>query len=638
MLDVMRSWKIGIKVILGLVVLSFIIFYAGNFAGVEKRDQSQYMATVGEQHIDFTEFQNTYQMIKQQQAQIYSQGRELTPEMEDFFRQQTIQGLVDRKLMLMEAKKAGMTASDEEVRKTILKYPFLSRNGQFVGMEEYKRIIDAVFRMDVDTFEKNVAEDVILEKYNDMLTAGMLVTDKEVEEHYRKNNLTAKIDYVAFETAPLANEVQPKPEELRAYYDSHKNDFMTGELRKVQYLWISHESEKNKVAIPEAKVKEFYEANKARYSRPEQVRARHILLKTDGTNDAEVKAKADDLVKQLREGGDFAALAKQYSDDPGSKENGGDLGLFERGRMVPEFEQAAFTQPLNQIGDPVKTQFGYHIIQVQDKQASYEMDFALVKDQIVRQLATSQEIKNAEAQAKRIHEEITKNKKSLAEISKLQLVEMKTTEFFSREQESPTGLGPAFREKAFELKAKNDISEPVQVFQNYAIIQLVDTKGSEQQPFEKVEAKVQQKYKEEKAAELAREKAQTLYTAAIAGGADLKAAAEKDKITVKSTEAFTQGGYIQDLGQAKEVGDKVFAMNVGDISEPVKTENSVVVFKVTEKKDFNQADLTKEKDNIRGTLLGQKQSTFIQSYRQMLRKKYEKEIWINQEAITPKKA
>src|SRR5262245_53670806 len=439
MLDVLRQWNIGIKVILGLVVLSFIIFYAGNFAGLQKKDRSQFMATVGEQHIDFTEFQNTYQMIKQQQSQ-YFQGRELSPEMESFFRQQTIQGLVDRKLMLLEAKNAGITASDEEVQKTILKYPFLTRNGSFVGMEEYKRIIDAVFRMDVETFEKNVAQDIILEKYNDMLTAGMLVTDKEVEEHYKKNNLTAKIEYVSFETAPLSAEVQPKPEELRAYYDSHKSDFQTGEQRKVQYLWVSHQSEKNKVTIPEAKLKEQFDANKDRYSRPEQVHARHILLKTSGQNDAEVKTKADDIVKQLRGGADFATLAKQYSDDPGSKENGGDLGFFEKGRMVPEFEQAAFTQAQNQIGDPVKTQFGYHIIQVLEKQAAYQMDFALVKDQIFRQLATPQEIKNAQDQAKRIHDEITKNKKSLAEISKLQLVELKTTEFFSREQDLPTGL------------------------------------------------------------------------------------------------------------------------------------------------------------------------------------------------------
>lgn len=181
MLDVMRSWKIGIKVILGLVVLSFIIFYAGNFAGLDRKDRSMYMATVGKENIDFTEFQNTYKMVKQQQEQYYSRGGELSPEMEQFFRQQTIQGLVDRRLMMMEARKAGITASDEEIQKTILKYPFFLRNGSFVGMEEYSRIVDAVFHMSTDKFEESVGDDLVLQKYNDMLTSGLLVSDKEVE-------------------------------------------------------------------------------------------------------------------------------------------------------------------------------------------------------------------------------------------------------------------------------------------------------------------------------------------------------------------------------------------------------------------------------------------------------------------------
>lgn len=636
MLDVMRQWKIGIKVILGLVVLSFIIFYAGNFAGLDRKDRSQYMASVGKDNIDMTEFQNTYKMVKQQQEQYFKQsGGEVSPEMEQFFRQQTIQGLVDRRLMMLEAKHAGITASDEEVQKTILKYPFFTRNGAFVGMDEYSRIVDAVFHMDTDKFERSVGDDIILEKYNDMLTSGLLVTDKEIEDQFRKNKLTAKIDYVAFDITPLPPDQQPKPEEVRAYYDSHKDQFQTGELRKVQYLLISHQSEKNKVQIPDGKLKEYYDSNKQQYSRPEQVKARHILLKTEGKDDAVVKKQAQDLVTQLRAGGDFAALAKQFSEDPGSKENGGDLGFFERGRMVPEFEQAAFSQQVNAIGDPVKTQYGYHIIQVTQKQAAYQMDFALVKDQIFRQLAQPQEIKNAEEQAKRIYDDITKNKKSMADISKLQLVDMKTSDYFSRQQPA-SGLSPAFAQKAFELKNKNDVSEPVQVFQDYAIVQLVDTKSSELEPFEKAQGKAAQLLNQEKAADAAKQKADAFYSSITAG--DLKAAADKEKLTIKSTEPFSKDGYITDLGTNKDLSDKVFAMNTGDLGGPVKTDRSVVVFKVTEKKDFSQADFDKEKDSIRAQILTQKQSEYLQSYRAMLRKKYEKDIWINTEAISPQKA
>ena len=634
MLDSIRSRKTLIKIVLWTVVIVFVAFYAGNFADMDQNNPSLHMASVGKEKISLVEFQNAYQNIRRQQEQMYSQGGgEVSPQILAFFRQQAIQGLVDQELMLREAKKAGITVSNEEASKQIMQYEFLKRNGQFVGMQEYERIVDAAFRMDVKSFENAVQEDIMITKFYEVLTAGMLVSEKEIEDQYRKQNLTAKIDFVKFEVTPKLKDVQPTTEELRAYYDSHKNDFQTGEQRKVQYLWISHQSEKNKVQISEPKLREFYDQNKSRFSKPEQVKARHILLKTEGKDEAAVLQQAQELVTKLRGGADFAALAKEYSDDPGSKENGGDLGFFGRGSMVPEFEKAAFTLQQNQISDPVKTQFGYHIIQTLGKQPAYQMDFALVKDQIYRELSQPQAIKNAQEQAKKLHEEITKNKKSLAEIAKIQLVELKTTDFFSIDQDIP-GLSPAFRNKAFELK-KGDISEPVNVFQDLAIIQLQDTRATQIEPFEKVQAKVTEKYKELKATEIATEEARKFFES-IGASTDLKAAAEKANLTLKTSDEFTKEGSISDLGQAKEVNEKAFSMKPGEISQPINAGKDVIVFQLKEKKEFNPAEYAKDKNGIRDQLISTKQNTFLQGYRAMLRKKYEKEIWINEDAVNPK--
>lgn len=634
MLDVLREWNWGIKVILGLVILSFVIFFAGNFAGVDNTN-GHYIARVGKDKIDNVEFQNTYQMLKKQQKEYYGNENESNPQLDAFFRQQAAQSLVDRKLMLREAKKAGIIATEKEIQETIEEYPFFTdKNGQFVSMDIYQRIIDMNFHMDVPKFEKAVAEDIIINKFNDYITAAMLVTDKEVEEQYRKSNLTAKIDYVLFESKSEAGEIQVQPEDLRAYYDSHKQDFQTGELRKVQYLWISHDSEKNKVQITPERLKQHYDANISKYSRPEQVHARHILLKIgEGKNEEAVKKQAEDLVRQLRGGADFSALAKEFSEDPGSKENGGDLGFFDRGRMVPEFANAAFSQLPNQIGDPVKTQYGYHIIETLEKQNAYTMDFALVKDQIFRELSSPQAVKNAQEQAKKIYDEVTKNKKSMNEVSKIQLVELKTTGFFGQHEDLP-GLSPAFRDKAFELK-KGVLSEPVQVFQDFAILQLLDTKPSEVPPFEKVEVKVTQKYRQWKAEERAREQAQQFYQAASAG-TEFKASAEKMKFTLKSSEAFTKGGYVSDLGNIPDISEKSFMMKVNEISKPVKVNQNYAVFQLKEKKEFDPAAYQKEKEQLRQQMASQKYSVFLQGYRNLLRKRYEKEIWINEEVVSPK--
>ena len=630
MLEKIRGQKIAIKVILGLVVFSFVIFYAGNFAGFDSNDPGRHVAAVGKERIPIVEYQNMIDIMKRQYSQA---NQELSPQMIEFFRQQAINSLIDRRMLLLEARKAGITASDAEVQQAILRSPYFLRNGKFIGMADYKQVVDYAFHMDVDSFEKMVREDVITNKFNDLIGAGILISDKQVEEEYIKNNLPAKIEYVKFD-ATMGPDLQVTPEEVRAYYDAHKNEFETGEMRKTQYLWISHQSEKNKVQIPESRLKEHYDKNIDRYSRPEQVTARHILLKTEGKEEAAVSRLAQELVNRLRAGANFAQLAKEFSEDPGSKDNGGELGSFGKGQMVPEFEQVAFSLQPNQISDPIKSQFGYHIIEVTQKQPAYKMDFALVKDQIYRQLSLPEAMKNAEEQAKRIYDDLTKNKKTMAEIAKVQLVELKTTDFFAKNEDIP-GLSPAYREKAFELK-KGGISEPVQVFQDYAIIQLMDEKPSEIPPFEKVEAKATQKYRQWKSEVFAKEKAQAFYNS-LGSATDLKTAAEIDKLTVKESGDFTKAGAIQELGTVPAVSDAAFAMKVGEFSKPIQAGQSYVVFQLKEKKEFNPADFEKEKDQLRQQMISKQEGEFFQAYRNMLRKRYEKQIWINQQLVNPPK-
>ncbi len=629
MLESIRTKKLFIQIVLGFVILVFIAFYAGDFAP-GGNDTRRNVAEVGSEQVTLVEYQNMLEVVQNQQRQFFQQS-EITPQMWTFLRQQAVDTLVDRKLLLIEARKAGITASEDEVRRKIRQSPYFTTDGSFVTMEEYRARVSAIFRMDVASFERMIADDVVVSKYDEILTAGILVGDQEVEEHYRKNNLTAIIDYVRFEADE--KDVQVTPEEAQVYYDAHKNEFETGELRKVQYLWISHQSEKNRVQVPESELRQFYDSNPDRYSRAEQVQARHILLKVGDKPEEEVKKLAEELVKQLRSGADFAALAGQYSEDPGSKANGGDLGFFGKGNMAPEFEKAAFSQEINAIGNSVKSQLGFHVIQVLAKQPAYKMEFALVKDQVLRELSQPRAVQNAKEQASKIHEEITKNKKSMADISKIQFVELKTTDLFSEDQ-NLAGLSPSFRDAAFELK-KGDTSEPVQLFQDYAILQLVDTKPSRTEPFEKVKDKSVEKVRKEKLDKLAREKAQKFHDS-LAGSTDLKTTAAAAKLEVKTSEPFTKDGDINEIGNAKEVADQAFKMNQGEISPPVKTANGTIVFQLKDRKSFDPAEFAKQKDTLRGQIRSERENAFVRAYRDMLRKKHEKEIWINQEVVAPR--
>ena len=221
----------------------------------------------------------------------------------------------------------------------------------------------------------------------------------------------------------------------------------------------------------------------------------------------------------------------------------------------------------------------------------------------------------------------------MADISKIQLVDLKNTDYFSKDQDI-AGLSPSFREAAFSVK-KGEISEPVQVFQDYAILQVTDTKPTEIEPFEKVQEKATNKVREEKLAQVAKVKAQN-FSDSSAGATDLKAAAEKEKLEVKTTEPFTKDGFINEIPNGKEVGQKAFSMEVGQISAPVKTDEGYVIFQLKEKKSYNPADFAKQKDNLRQQIAQQKENGFIRAYRDMLHKKYQKQIWINDKLVTTK--
>src|SRR5688572_18402279 len=193
MLEKIRTRKLFIQIVLGFVILVFVAFYAGDFATVGN-DPSRHIAAVGDEQVTLVEYQNMLSMMEEQQKQ-YFQQTEMTPQMFTFLRRQAVDTLVDRKLLLIEAKKAGIKASEEEVQRKILSSPYFSENGNFVGMDQYRARVNAIFHMDVPSFESMIAEDIVVSKYDDVLTAGILVSDQELEEQYRKSGLTATIDY-----------------------------------------------------------------------------------------------------------------------------------------------------------------------------------------------------------------------------------------------------------------------------------------------------------------------------------------------------------------------------------------------------------------------------------------------------------
>src|SRR5437660_8391739 len=224
-------------------------------------------------------------------------------------------------------------------------------------------------RMTPNEFEANVRRQLIIEKLRASLTDWLSVPDAELEKEYQRRNNKVKLSVVSFTADTFRSQVSATDAEIANDFNAHTTDFKIPEKRKVRYLLIDVDAIRAKIVVPSADIERAYNNSIDTYSTPEQVRASHILLKTEGKDDAAVKAKAEDVLKQAKAGADFAALAKKYSEDEGSAKNGGDLDYFGHGKMVAEFDAAAFTMQPGQISDLVKSQFGYHIIKVTDRKA-----------------------------------------------------------------------------------------------------------------------------------------------------------------------------------------------------------------------------------------------------------------------------
>src|SRR6266566_2088836 len=418
MLDKMRRHMSWLKWSLGLVCLAFVIFYIPDFLRGSGADAASgdTIAKVEGQEISTGEFKRTYQA--QLQAYRSAYGANMSDQLlkQLGIEQQILNQMIDERAALAEADRLGITVSDEEVRQRILGMPGLQDNGHFIGDQRYQQLLRAQRPpMTPSEFEDGVRRSLTAEKLRASLTDWLSVADKELEQEYRRRNDKVKLAVVNLTADSFRAQATANDSDIASYFESHKNDFKIPEKRKIRYLLIDVDAIKAKVTVPPADVERSYNNNMEQYTTPEQVRASHILLKTEGKDDAAVKAKAEEILKEAKGGADFAELAKKHSDDEANAKNGGDLDYFARGRMVPEFDQAAFAMQPGQTSDLVKTQYGYHIIKVVDRKPGTTRSLADVRQQITDQLA----YERAQAQASDLSQAIQKEISKPADLDRM---------------------------------------------------------------------------------------------------------------------------------------------------------------------------------------------------------------------------
>jgi peptidyl-prolyl cis-trans isomerase D len=632
MLDRMRRHKGWLKWSLFLVVIAFILLYIPSFLGSRSDvSSSDVIARVEGTEITAGEFRKTYQA--QLQAYRGAYGGNISEQMlkQMGIDQQILQQMVDEHAALAEARRRGITVTDDEIRQRILTLPAFQEGGQFIGEARYRQVLN-LQRPPItpEEFEEQMRKALVVDRLRSAVTDWVTVTDADVQAEYSRRNEKVKLEVVPILADKFRGQVQVSDAEVASYFDAHKADYKVGEKRKVRYVLVDVEAMRPRVSVSQREIERSYNDNIETYSTPEQVRASHILLKTgEGKDEAAVKAKAEQILKEAKApGADFAALATKNSEDEASAKKGGDLDYFSRGHMVPEFEQAAFSMQPGEMSDLVKTQYGYHIIKVVDKKPGVTKTLDEVKAQITDQLMWER----AQSKTSDVADTLEKQIRKPADLDKVageNGLKVQESGYVTRDEPiMAIGAPPEMTAEIFGLQ-DGQVSGALRTQRGYAFVTVAGKQAPHPPKLEEVRDKVRDDLVRQKAFEIAQQKA--VQVAAGAKGGDLQKAAKSAGLEAKTTEMIARDGAIPDVGISPQVDAVAFSLPPGAISEPIRTDNAIVVIRVVDKKQPTPAEYATEREKTRDDLVNERRNRFFGAY--MLKAKQAMNITVNRQVL-----
>jgi peptidyl-prolyl cis-trans isomerase D len=461
--------------------------------------------------------------------------------------------------MLQAAEKLNLTVSDDELALAIRSMPVFQDGGTF--NESRYQLVLTQNKLNRSQFEAMQRESMQLQKLRKFITGAVKVSDPEALEWYKWNNAEVSIEYVLVE-AKRYGDIEPADEDLKNYFEENKESYKTDPTVKARYLVFKPEAYRRRVQISEDEILDYYENNPEKFETPKTVEARHILINVSQDADDETVAQArkriEDILKQARAGQDFAELAKQYSEDP-SKDRGGYLGEFRRDSMVKPFADKAFSMAAGEISEPVRTQFGWHLIKVEKVNEATTTAFKDAKDEIRKKLLDEQSKILAQDDAEVAYDAVYEGD-DLDTIASQRNFKIQETGHFSQNKPDPSiKNGRQFATAAFNMP-DNEISDIQDFGDGYYLIEVVDKIPSEIPEFESVKARVKKDWITQEQDEMARADANSLL-ADLKSGIAFDEAAKKIGLESKQTKFFRRDASIPDIGSEPELNQAAFKLS-----------------------------------------------------------------------------
>ena len=607
--------KLGYRILLGVVVLVLggsMLLYLVPQSPVSGEISTDTVAKIGDESV-------SVQDVRQQLNQIEQRNQNMKP-LEALYAQQILKQLVFEKEIEYEAKRLGITVSDQERADRIRQYvPTAFNGGTFVGMDRYSAEVQARFQLTVPVFEELIRQGLLEEKFRKLVTDGVSVGPAELQEEFRYKNEKVKLDYALIKPEDLESKISPDEAEIRAAYEKNRSKYQVPERRVARYALVDVNQLRQNVQVSDDVLKLQYQANIQQYQVPNRVHVEHILFMTGGKTDAEVeeiRKKAEDVLKQARKGGKFEDLAKKYSEDA-AKDKGGDIGWIGQGQALPEYEKAAFSLPVGSISDLVRTQIGIYIIKVLEKETAHTKPFDEVKESLRMPLLLSQADKLASDTSDQLSAAIRQsNKISLDDLAKQHHLVVGETRLISAIDPLLELANSQDAKNAIFLLRIGELNPPVRTDRGYVVLSVKSIQPAHQGSLEETRDRVIAELKREKSAEMAKSKAEEL-ARRVKAGEKFDAVARVLGLEPKTSDPIAHDGSIPGAASGKQVA-VAFHLKTGDVPAPLSLGQSWLVYRVVEKTESNPADFDKQKKQLTEELLQSKRSLAFEAFRTSL--------------------
>jgi len=554
-LDSLRknSQSFVVKALLGAIVIVFMFWGVGTF----RARQLAVVARVNGEVISQREFERAYR-----NAQRTLSERLKTNLPEDVLRDQTLDQLITLRLLTQEAQKLGLVVTEEELRDSIAAIPQFQANGRF-NRELYLRVLRVNELTPVD-FEASQSQQLLVQKVQELIAAGAHVTETQVLDRFRYDNEQVDLKVVKVAAADFAAGIQMTDEEAKAYFDAHRESFREPSRTKIRYIYFAADHFAEQAKPDEDAIRAYYEEHSDQYRRPEQVRARQILLKVpEGATEEQkqaVRARAEEILARARSGEDFATLAREYSEDTATAAQGGDLGFFERGQMLPPFEQAAFGLEPGQISDLIEGPSGFHIVEVEEKRPAGPAPLDEVRDEVIKDLKQRMGREQALADVDDAYDRLLDGQ-DLDAVAKSFGLRVSEPPPFSQD-EPIVGLPSSTEVREAALaSAVGEVGDVVTLESGYVVFIVTERKESYIPEFDQVRAAVEKELRKERAREEAHKRAEALLAQLQEDAGRVSGIATGDGVTVADTGPFRRAGsYVPKVGTSAEIKEAAFRL------------------------------------------------------------------------------